>query len=79
MQRLLDDGFHICKLIKSKGFEIFFKTKHVMLFVFRMSSIRSSLNHIHFLLKLVQTKAPTFQKNVAKIITEPGCKNTFHY
>ena len=27
MQRLLDDGFHICKLIKSKGFEIFFKPK----------------------------------------------------
>ena len=27
MQSLLNDGFHICKLIKSKGFEIFCKPK----------------------------------------------------
>ena len=27
MQSLLDDGFYICKLIKSKGFEIFCKPK----------------------------------------------------
>ena len=49
MQSLLDDGFHICKLMKSKGFEIFCKPKLVMLFVFQMLYIRSSLNHIHFL------------------------------
>ena len=27
MQSLLNDGFYICKLIKSKGFEIFCKPK----------------------------------------------------
>ena len=63
MYSLLDDRFYICKLIKIRVLKSSENQKLVMLFVFRMSSICSSFNHIH----LVQTKAPTFNKCCKKI------------
>ena len=55
MHSLLDDWFYIC--LKSSE-----NQKFVMLFVFRISSICSSINYIHFPPYLVQTKAPTYNK-----------------